>query len=110
MMTESPAAIGSKIPLLFTYRDTLFGNGFIVEVNARHGRALCVREADAFWMYGINPGGIAAHGSDPDEAHIAFRTTFSNILKDLADEADSFDAFRATVVRFFDETNRGYEP
>jgi hypothetical protein len=107
---EDLPPVGSRVPLLFSYRDTLFGNGFIVEVSAKNGRALCVREADGFWMYGINPGGMAAVGEDPDSAHAAFRKTFSNILIDLVMDSENFEAFRAEVVRFFGETNAGYEP
>lgn len=111
MMTEQATpAIGTKYPLLFTYRDTLFGNGFVVEVQAMNGRALCVREGDEFWIYGINPGGMAAHGENPDTAHAAFRKTFSNILVDLALDAQSLEDFQASVRQFFEETNVGYEP
>jgi hypothetical protein len=111
MMSASPnPAIGTKLPFLFTYRDTLFGNGFVVEVQATNGRALCIYERDGCWMYGINPGGLSAMGEDPDTAHAAFRRTFSNILVDLAIESQSFDAFEQAVNTFFNETNSGYEP
>jgi hypothetical protein len=111
MMTEqAPPAIGTQYPLLFTYRDTLFGKGFLVEVQATNGRALCVRESDDdYWVYGINPGGMAAHGADPDAAHQSFRRTFSHILVDLANSSASFDEFQASVHRFFEDTNEGYE-
>lgn len=109
-MTEEVApAIGTKYPLLFTYRDTLFGNGFVVEVQAVNGRALCTREEDAFWVYGVNPGGLAACGEDPLTAHTAFRKTFSSILIDLASASGSFEDFQSAVKQFFDETNPGYE-
>ena len=109
-MTEKiTPAIGTKYPLLFTYRDTLFGNGFLVEVQATNGRALCVRESeDEYWVYGINPGGMAAYGEDPDAAHAAFRKTFSHILVDLAHGSESFEEFQSAVQTFFDQTNEGY--
>ena len=111
MMTEQASpAIGTKYPLLFTYRDTLFGNGFLVEVQAVNGRALCVKESDdEFWVYGVNPGGMAASGNTADAAHTAFRKAFSHILIDLAHDSDSFEAFRTAVARFFDDANPGYE-
>jgi hypothetical protein len=111
MMTEDIAApaIGTRYPLLFSYRDTLFGNGMLVEVQVVNGRALCVREADDYWVYGINPGGMAAHGVDPDSAHAAFRKTFSHILVDLAVGSENLESFAAAVQKFFDETNEGYE-
>jgi hypothetical protein len=107
---QPSVGIGSQIPLLFTYKDAIFGNGFVVEVQATNGRALCVREADAFWMYGVNPGGMSASGADATEAHAAFRKTFSNILIDIANDSDSFEEFKAATTAFFEETNVGYEP
>jgi hypothetical protein len=109
MTAQTDPAIGTRYPLLFTYRDTLFGNGFLVEVQATNGRALCVREGDAYWVYGVNPGGMAAHGEDADAAHGAFRHSFSEILVDLAQGAPSFDAFQTAVQAFFEDTNPGYE-
>lgn len=109
VMTEIPSpAIGSALPFLFTYRDTLFGNGFVVHVEARNGRALCVREDEQWWMYGVNPGGMAAPGADPHAAHAAFRKAFKHVLIDIASEVDGFDAFKAAVEAFFSETNEGY--
>jgi hypothetical protein len=110
MAREDLPPVGSRLPLLFTYRDTLFGNGFVVEVQATNGRALCVRESDGFWMYGVNPGGMAAMGDDVESAHAAFRQAFSNVLVDLALEASNLAAYQVAVRRFFDETNEGYEP
>ncbi len=48
MMTEQEqaAAIGTQYPLLFSYRDTLFGNAVVLEVQATNGRALCVKESE----------------------------------------------------------------
>ena len=109
MMTDTPA-IGAKLPFLFSYRDTLFGNGFVVHVEAKNGRALCVHEEDGWWMYGVNPGGMAANGADPHAAHAAFRKTFSDVLLDIAKDTRSFDEFRAQVEAFFEATNAGYEP
>ena len=110
-MTEQAApAIGTQYPLLFSYRETFFGNGFLVEVQATNGRALCVRESDdEYWVYGINPGGFAAYGENPDAAYTGFRKTFSHVLVDLAQGSDSFDKFQAAVQTCFDETNVGYE-
>jgi hypothetical protein len=110
MMTEKDStAIGTAIPLLFTYRDCLFGNGFAVEVEAAYGRALCVRESDGFWMYGVNPGAMAAFGDDADAAHAEFRKVFADILKDLAAESSSLETFRSLVEEFFMDTNPGHE-
>lgn len=93
-------------PLLFSYRDTVFGNGFVAEVRAKNGRAVSVREADdVVWFYGVNPGGMAAVGRSFEEAHAAFRRTFRDVLADFADGAETFADLRAAVQEFFDETN-----
>lgn len=110
MMSEQTAAIGAQLPSLFSYRGTLFGNGFVVRVEARNGRALCVREGDGWWMYGVNPGGMSAFGGDPHIAHAAFRKTFSEVLLDIAKDTRSVDEFRLEVEPFFAATNAGYEP
>jgi hypothetical protein len=111
MMTEQAApAIGTQYPLLFSYRETFFGNGSVLEVQATNGRALCVRESeDEYWVYGINPGGLAAYGVNPDAAYAAFRKTFSHVLIDLAQASGTFEQFQADVQTFFDDTNPGYE-
>ena len=110
MMTEQVLpAIGTAIPLLFAYRDCLFGNGFVVEVLAKHGRALCVHESDGFWMYGINPGAMAASGDSPEQAQAQFRALFSANLKDLALESASLEEFTKKVAEFFNDTNPGHE-
>jgi hypothetical protein len=69
-----------------------------------------VRESDdEYWVYGINPGGLAAYGGTPDAAYAAFRKTFSHVLVDLAQSVDSFEAYQEAVHRCFDDTNVGYE-
>lgn len=110
MTAETDLAIGTKLPIIFSYRDALFGNNFVVEVHAVNGRALCARDEDGFWMYGVNPGGMSARGDDIESAHAAFRQMFSDILKDLATDASGLDEFRTLVRTFFDDTNVGFEP
>jgi hypothetical protein len=107
--TSSAAAIGTKLPLLFNFREALFGNRIVVEVQIRNGRALSVQESDGVWMYGVTPGAMAASGEDYATAQRAFREMFSNILKDFARESATFDAFKAVVKKFFEDTNPGYE-
>jgi hypothetical protein len=99
------AHLPSRLPLLFSYRDTLFGPGMLVEVRVINGRALYVEEADGGWMYGVNPGGMTARGASLQDAHQAFRQVFSNILVDLILDTKSEEEFRAAVERFVRETN-----
>lgn len=109
MTTEKAAPAVPAIPLLLNFREVLFGNGTVVEVHAVNGRALCVQESDGCWIYGVNPGGMAAVGADPASARREFRRTFSGILRDIATEAGSFDQFADLVRVFFEDTNPGYE-
>jgi hypothetical protein len=109
MIVVDTIATAIALPLMFSFRHTLFGNGYAVEVRVQNGRALCVREDDAVWLYGVNPGGMAAYGNDPDEARASFRETFSRVLFDLANEAGDFADFERKVNAFFGETNEGYE-
>lgn len=109
MTAETEMAVGTAVPFLLNFREVLLGNGFIVEVHAVNGRALCVHEADGHWIYGVNPGGMAAFGDDAAAARREFRTAFSGIMREIATECDSFDAFATAVRDFFGDTNRGYE-
>ena len=61
-----------QYPLLFGYRDLVMGNGFMAGVTTE-GRALLVDEDGGAWMYGVNPGGVAAGGHDHGAAAAAFR-------------------------------------
>ena len=53
----------SHFPLFFTYRDRVFGKGFMADVIS-HGRVLAAMEADEHWIYGVQPGSFAATGED----------------------------------------------
>ena len=109
MTAESNTAVGTAVPLLLNFREVLLGNGFIVEVHAVNGRALCVHAADGHWIYGVNPGGMAAFGDDAAKARGEFRVACSGILREIASECESFNAFSEAVKAFFRDTNRGYE-
>src|SRR5262245_11297759 len=95
----------TRYPLLFGFRDLVAGNGYVAGVGITNGRALLVDEGDGFWMYGVNPGGVAAGGKSLGEAQAEFRTAYKSVLFDLAAEARSFEAFKAEVERFVQETN-----
>jgi hypothetical protein len=95
----------TRYPLLLGFRDLVAGNGYIAGIALTNGRALLVDEGDGFWMFGINPGGMAAGGASIGEAQAEFRTAYKSVLFDIAAEAESFEAFKAEVVRFLEETN-----
>lgn len=106
----SPDVLPAALPLMFTYRDMVMGDGFLAEVQAINGRALCVTEPNGeVWMYGVNPGGMAASGVDLESAHAAFRRAFSEVLVDFMLESRSFAEFERTVSAFFEQTNAAFE-
>ena len=80
----------TRYPLLLGFRDLIAGNGFVASV-ALNGRALLVDEDDGFWMYGVNPGGLAAGGSTAAEALAEFRKDYRLVLFDIATEAEGFE-------------------
>jgi hypothetical protein len=95
-------------PILFTFIDKISGNGFLAKV-AVHGRALAAEEEDGWWMYGVEPGDLAAGGTTFIEAQSEFRKTFRTILFDIAEEANDLKSFRAEIGRFFRGMNRPVE-
>lgn len=92
----------SRYPLLFTFRDIVVGRSFVAGVEV-DGRALLVEEREGdFWMYGIEPGAIAAHGGTFEEAHQSFREAHRLALYDIAHEVPSFAEFEAEVRLYHD--------
>lgn len=105
-----PLQNGSQVelPLIFTYRDLVCGAGILAEVRVR-GRVLAVQEHDGAWLYGVNPGDLAASGATIREAHAAFRRSLTAILFDIAEDASSFDDFAAQTRQFVNEGNAPVE-
>ena len=92
--------VGTKLPLICTYRDAVGGNGFLAQIELR-GRLLYSVEEDAeVWFYGIQPCGLAESGSNFSEAHNAFRQAYTASLYDLAAEAKSYVDFKQAVENF----------
>lgn len=91
-------------PILFGYRDIVVGKSFVAFVRA-WGRALLVRENEGYWLQGVHPGAIAAGGRDIREAGDELKARYLSVLFDIAAEADSIEAFRTEVERFFWETD-----
>jgi hypothetical protein len=92
--------------LIFKFRDTIedkrFKAGICVE-----GRVLLRQESSddgEFWMYGVNPGGMAEHGATPEAAYGAFRQFFKGILLDMAEESANFTDFCAKVDAYMKDT------
>jgi hypothetical protein len=95
----------TQYPLLFTFLDKVEGKEFLAEV-AVHGRLLAEEADGAWWMYGINPGALAATGKTCAEAYTEFRASLMKVLFDIAaDEPDFYD-FRARAKGFFEEDDK----
>ena len=95
-------------PLMFTFRDTIYGNGYLAKVTLS-GRALTVRDDGEWWMYGVCPSGMAANGETPQSAFSLFRERYEQVLFDFALDADGFSDFRTHVNKFFHENPRDLE-
>lgn len=99
----------STYPLLFGFRDCVFGKGYAAGVST-DGRALLRKEPEGdFWMYGVSPGGVAGGGSDQQRAYQTFRENFRAVLFDFAEEAESFEEFEELVRKFFNAVNKPRE-
>jgi hypothetical protein len=100
----SPAS--NAWPLLFKYRGPVLGQGFIAVV-VLHGRLLARQsdESGALWIDGVNPGALALEADSIRAAALELRSALTKVLVDFAEEAESFEAFKAEVVRFFEDTD-----
>jgi hypothetical protein len=97
-----------NIPLLFTFSDRIVGLGFSAIVTS-YGRVLGDESEGEVWIYGVEPGAIAASGSDPKEALEAFRQTFADVLRDFAVESRTFAEFDEAIRQFFGSVNEANE-
>lgn len=94
---------------MLTLRDAISGDGFLAGITLS-GRALMRKEDDdKWWMYGVRPAGIAASGSTIEETFSHFRNRYKEILFDIAQESESFDAFKNEVERFYYEADQDNE-
>lgn len=98
---------GAVAPLFFKYRELLAGDGFLAGVTTT-GRVILVQEQEGeWWMYGVQPGGIAEWGETPDAAHAAFRRAFHAVLIDIMNGAEAADDFKRGVDDFVNVVNVG---
>ena len=85
-------------PLIFTYRGNVFGHRYIASVSAV-SRVLGIQEDDGIWLSGVQPGGVAAGGTNVWETCEAYRKAFVGVLADIASSAGDFAAFEAEAAR-----------
>lgn len=104
-MSSSPA-VSDSIPLLFSLKDVVLGNGFVAGFQL-DGRALLETDpidAEAYarmWVTGVSPVGVAGGGHDRGAAFMEFRKALIEVVFDLAAAAGDFDEFRAACAAFF---------
>ena len=89
-------------PLIFTYRANVFGHRYIASVSAV-SRVLGIQEDDGIWLSGVQPGGVAAGGTDVWDACAAYRKAFVGVLADIAASVGDFPAFQAEAARMLEE-------
>ena len=100
-MSAAPVAY----PMIFTIRELVSSQNFMAGITAS-GRALMVKEGDgAWWLYGVEPGGIAETGVSPQEAYLRFVEAFKAILSDIATGVAEFEKFQESVKHFFHEAD-----
>lgn len=95
---------GRTFPLVFTFPDTIVGEGFVAYVEIT-GRALLTEEDGETWLYGVQPGGVAGGGTNYTEACREFKNGYLSVLYDSAAESETFEAFSAQVREFFETVN-----
>ncbi|MCA8979234.1 MAG: hypothetical protein H6831_12685 [Planctomycetes bacterium] len=97
----------TSLPLLFSFRQLVAGDGFLAGVRM-NGRALLeierVDDREEAWISGVAPVGIAGGGNDRGVAYVEFRKSWTEVLFDLAAEANSIDDFRAKCEVFLGST------
>lgn len=92
-------------PIVFSFRDLIAGNGFVVGVEI-DGRALLVEESSSdVWLYGVQPGGVAGGDATREVALMEFKRNYLSVLFDMAAEADSFESFEKDMRQFFFDEN-----
>ena len=91
-----------RYPLMFFYKNCIFGNGFLADVRVS-GRALMFKSDDEWWMYGVCPSAIAESGKTPEETTSNFKESYEKVLFDVASGSQNFVDFKKQVKRFFHE-------
>ena len=59
----------SRWPLLFTFQQKVYGNGFLANVVA-HGSVLASQEEEGVWMDGVQPADLSVGGEDIYDAYL----------------------------------------
>lgn len=110
-MTTAPQGTATATPtqeyaLVFEWTEPVMGPGFLAAVRAC-GRALMVHEGaeEGWWLYGVEPGGVAEGGASSKEAHLEFIVALRHFVQDVAARSGSFDGFKEAVEQFFSQVD-----
>ena len=87
-------------PLCFTYAGSVIGKGFVAHVDLC-GRLLAIPEADGVWLHGVSPAAVAVGAPTLSDANLELRDILTKTFIDFANEAGTFDAFKARVEGFY---------
>lgn len=89
-------------PLIFKFRGPVFGKAFVAVVEF-HGRVLARSEGEPgeVSIEGVHPGGFAVAPQTLRASPLELQKILIGILFDIAEEADTFEAFKAEVETFF---------
>jgi hypothetical protein len=102
MTTQAPNTVAW--PLIFTYRGTILGKGFVANIEFQ-GRVLACPESTGVWVYGVNPGAIAVSAPTLEATNIELRKVITQLFIDFAQEAPTFGRFKAAVEEFVHESD-----
>jgi len=89
----------NRYPLIFKFKELISGPGFLSNVNI-NGRVVIAKEDDVWWVFGVNPGGIAKDGPKPNEAYTNFCKFLRGVLEDFATQSKNFSDFKEKVKVF----------
>jgi len=92
-------------PLYFTFKGVIPCKDSKALLVAK-ARVLMTIEDDEVWLYGVQPGGMAAFGKSRQEAFVNFRVAFANILVDIESEAANGEEFDQAARRFFHDIDK----
>ena len=102
MTSQDPKSLAW--PLIFTYRGTILGQAFVADVSVK-GRVIANPESAGVWVYGVNPGAIAVSAPTLDATNTELRDSLNRLFIDFAQEAGSFEKFKAAVEKFVQESD-----
>lgn len=105
-MAAANSNTAKRYPLFCRLQQNVMGVGYIVKVDIQARVTAEIEPDGSAWIFGVNPGGIAASGKTLNEAVGDLRNTFSTVLIDMiAESKNDFEAFRALVQGFVHSTN-----